>query len=176
MCCLELSDCYLTVKKIMQTVTWNTKEWLRTLRKLWLAEHVVCTAFVPAIHSCYAGFLMDQKNGAGPAVMEVILTLFSSVKMNLLFPRYRFSCSNPLLFRKNQVFHACSECVGKVEIYKENIFCRWRTVLLQLFWKGLVFASATKSIVLWLELQISVVIVSVPVLVCVKEAEFCSSE
>lgn len=44
------------------------------------------------------------------------------------------------------------------------------------FLKGLDFASATESIVLQVELQNSVVIVSVPVLVCVKEAEFCSSE
>lgn len=147
----KIFDCYLTVKKIVQTVTWNTEEWLLALKKLQLAERVVCTDFVPAIHSCCAKFLTDQKNSTDPAVMEVIQTLSSSVKMKLLFPRYRFSCSTPLLFRKNQIFHVCGKCVGKMEIYNENIFYRWRTVLLQLFWKRLGFASATKSIVLWVE-------------------------
>jgi len=67
---------------------------------------------------------MDQKNSAGPAVVEIILTLSSSVKMNLLFLRYRFSSSKLLLFRRNQIFHVCGDCIGKVEIYKDNIFCR----------------------------------------------------
>lgn len=89
---------------------------------------------------------MDQKNSAGPAVMEVILTLSSSVKMNLLFPSYRFSCSKPFLLRKNQIFHVCGECIGKVEIYKENIFCRRRTVPLRFFEKDKILLAPLKAL------------------------------
>lgn len=137
-----------------QSITWNGQEWLFILNKLWPDEQIGM-GFVSALHYCYAGFLMDQKSSAGPAVMEIILALLSSVKINLLFSSCRFICRKPFLLWKNQIFRVCGECIGKVEICKENILCRWRSVLSQLFWTGLYFGNATKTITVWVELQSS---------------------
>lgn len=161
-----------------QTITWNSQDWLLTLEKL-CPDEQIGMGFVSALYYCWIPYGSKEFSRSICHGSYSDTVFFNENEFAVPKLHSYYSCHKPLLLWKKQIFHACGECIGEVEICVKSIFCSWRPVLLQLFWTRLYFASATETIDAWIKLQSSVLILCPSVSLYKKKnnfALFCNSK